>query len=297
MVKNLINNTFSKKRICLVIFLDISSIFDHVWVPKILFELRKHKCLKNLYNFTVNYFDNRKIILYHNGLILNKLSNWGDECKLRFNTDKTKLMLVTRKLKITYPKFFLKGKELQYVNELNYLGCILDQCLSWLPHIRHVLTKIEKPVFLLDRVATLWWGLNSHIISSIYEEVVIPRLLYAYCIWGDSLNKKKHAELLLKFQRRISIKLIKGYHTISQESALLISGKIPLDFLIKEHIELYDIKKSGHYLYNGYNFKLDIPVDFRQLPHPTYCHNMNIIIFLINSTIKFLPTVLALQMA
>lgn len=341
LVKHLLNTTLYKKQICLVISLDISSAFDHAWIPKILYQLRRHKCPQNLYYLTKHYFSNRKVILNYKGndiirnveigypqgsscgpgfwnilmnsvfeiplpqscnlicfaddclvtiraktiheierdarIVLSKLSHWGETCKLKFNPLKSQLMLVTRKLKIQKPLLIFQGEPLNYVHENKYLGCIIDKNLSWVPHIRYALGRAERLLHMFNRVATLHWGLSPNTIDTIYEGAVLPRLLYACRIWGEAATIVKIKELLLKFQRRICIKIIKGYRTISRHSALLLANILPLDLLIQETIDLYNSKKNGKFTVNSTTFSADTAADFRLLPHPSYNNDTHII--------------------
>ena len=48
-LKNFITKAFDKKGFCLVISLDIAGAFNSCWVPKILSQLKKYNCPKNLF--------------------------------------------------------------------------------------------------------------------------------------------------------------------------------------------------------------------------------------------------------
>ena len=60
---------------------------------------------------------------------LDELLNYCKEWKLTVNQDKTKIISILneKKSKMASPKFFYDGKELEIVNEFNYLGVLLTQ--------------------------------------------------------------------------------------------------------------------------------------------------------------------------
>jgi len=60
-----IRNAFNKKGFALIIAIDIRGAFDHCWWPKILYQLRKKQCPKNLYMLSKSYFSKRKVKLWY----------------------------------------------------------------------------------------------------------------------------------------------------------------------------------------------------------------------------------------
>ena len=67
---------------------------------------------------------------------LDKQSEWGVKHGLKFNTDKTKVMIFTRRRNFDRPILTLDGKILEYVDSYKYLGVILDSKLNWKQHIK-----------------------------------------------------------------------------------------------------------------------------------------------------------------
>lgn len=62
-VVNWANQTLRRRQFGLLISLDISGAFDNAWWPKIMSQLKKKGCPRNLYNLVKNYFSNRKVQL------------------------------------------------------------------------------------------------------------------------------------------------------------------------------------------------------------------------------------------
>ncbi|KAJ4441977.1 hypothetical protein ANN_11841 [Periplaneta americana] len=62
-VVNWANQTLRRRQFGLLISLDISGAFHNAWWPKIMSQLKKKGCPRNLYNLVKNYFSNRKVQL------------------------------------------------------------------------------------------------------------------------------------------------------------------------------------------------------------------------------------------
>jgi hypothetical protein len=60
-----ISKSFEKKGYCLVIAADICGAFDHMSWTKVLYELRRKKCPKNLYTLVESYFRDRKAKIWY----------------------------------------------------------------------------------------------------------------------------------------------------------------------------------------------------------------------------------------
>ncbi|XP_067141298.1 uncharacterized protein [Centruroides vittatus] len=83
--------------------------------------------------------------------------------------------------------------------------------------------------------------------------------------------------MLLKFQRRICIRLIKGYRTISRESAILLANKIPLDVHLKERYDYFFIKSTGTSVVGDVSLSFETQDSVKSLPHPAYNHEHAIV--------------------
>ena len=81
----------------------------------------------------------------------------GKDNKLSLNVVKTQAMIVGSKPKIkklknnlsSFPSFKVGGEEINLVNETNYLGVMIDNCLTWESHISAVQKKISRAIGLL----------------------------------------------------------------------------------------------------------------------------------------------------
>jgi hypothetical protein len=92
---------------------------------------------------------------------LRKISSWAKD-KIRFNKQKSKAMLLTRRKHRERKELeiYLNYKPLMQVKSLKYLGIILDSKLTVRDHIIDMTAQCSKPIFTLSKSAKLNWELN-----------------------------------------------------------------------------------------------------------------------------------------
>ncbi|GFT36002.1 retrovirus-related Pol polyprotein from type-1 retrotransposable element R1 4 [Trichonephila clavipes] len=100
---------------------------------------------------------------------------------------------------------------------------------------------------------------------------IVPFICYGSQIWGSALKKKINWRLLRKIQRRILLRVISGYRTISYEAVFAISGFPPIDILIIGNKEFKIATK------NCTNKSLDGSLRVSELPHPSERFPVNLV--------------------
>ncbi|GFV79166.1 retrovirus-related Pol polyprotein from type-1 retrotransposable element R1 [Trichonephila clavipes] len=166
-------------------------------------------------------------------LTLDFASTWTKNFKSEFNAVKVKVMfLEKRENNALTGNLTLNGFSLDCVKELKYLGVVLDSKFCWKQHVLHLSNKCEKTLLGLNKVARNSFGIKSNVSSLIYKQGIVPFICYGSQIWGSALKKKIYCRLLRKIQRRILLRVISGYRTISYEAVFAISGFPPIDIFI-----------------------------------------------------------------
>lgn len=200
---------------------------------------------------------------------LQTVERWGKRSKLNFAAHKTKVMVLTKKLKYDPPLLNMSGKTLDLVDELKLLGLIIDRKLTFKPHVTAVCKKTADIYKQLACAAKVTWGLNPEIIRTIYVAVIEPIVLYAASAWYQTTELQLIRNKLDALQRCFALKICKAYRTVSLTSALVLSGLLPLDLRIQEAANLYMAKKglSKDYLPPGR--ELEQRVRYLDLPHPS----------------------------
>ena len=99
-------------------------------------------------------------------------------------------MLTTRRRNIEALTLVMDESNIQLVNEIKYLGVILDRRLTFRSHLDHVASKASKLLAILSSVTRPTWGLNTSLLKLIYRGAAEPMMLYDVGAFQDILSKK-----------------------------------------------------------------------------------------------------------
>ena len=81
-------------------------------------------------------------------------------------------------------------------SESFYLGVILDEHISWKPHISHVARKISKSIIGIIYKASFLLSKSS--LCKLYYSLVYPYLQYCITIWGSTYTSNLKSSILLQ---------------------------------------------------------------------------------------------------
>ena len=84
------------------------------------------------------------------------------------------------------------------VKEVVFLGVILDEHISWKPHISHVARKISKSIGIIYKAS---FFLSKSSLCKLYYSLVYPYLQYCITVWGSTYPSNLKRIILL--QKRI----------------------------------------------------------------------------------------------
>lgn len=180
----------------------------------------------------------------HANDVLEQVTKWGKQNKLNFAGHKTKAMVITKKLKYDTPRLTMGGDAVGMTTELKLLGVTIDAKLTFNQHVANACKKGIGIYKQLARAAKATWGLNPEVTRAIYTAAVEPVILYAASVWAPAAEKIGIQNTLGALQRGFAQKICGAYRTVSLNSALLLSGLLPLDLRISEAASLYEIKRG-----------------------------------------------------
>lgn len=113
---------------------------------------------------------------------LNNVNEWLLLNKLSLNASKSKCMAFHKSNKtFVYPNILLCNEIIEYVNNFNFLGIILDNHLSWKDHADHIRKKISKTTGILNKLKNT---LPQRILKTIYDSLINTHLNYGVLCWG-----------------------------------------------------------------------------------------------------------------
>ena len=79
-------------------------------------------------------------------------------------------------------KICINGKEIKQVQQVTFLGIIIDQHLTWKYHINCISNKISKVIGVLNRLKYI---LPLRILVNLYNTMILPYLNYCIIVWGN----------------------------------------------------------------------------------------------------------------
>ena len=144
-------------------------------------------------NSMVHHFADDTNLLYANKSIkvlckkvnydLKGLTNWLNANRISLNISKTELIIFrsTRKSIDCEIKIKLNGKRLYPSTHINYLGVLLDEHLSWKPHINALVKKLNRSNSMLSKIRH---HVNKNTIRSIYFSIFSSHINYCCQVWG-----------------------------------------------------------------------------------------------------------------
>ena len=110
---------------------------------------------------------------------INNVTQWSNKNNLSLNIDKTKFMVVRKKLNTidvnSHMGIWVDGVKIEQVQEFKYLGVIIDEHLTFSKHASYVTRKIAQKVNALGRVRKT---LSKWSKVLIYKTIIVPHLNY-----------------------------------------------------------------------------------------------------------------------
>jgi len=176
---------------------------------------------------------------------LRKIQDWAQNNKMKFNNNKSKVMLMSRRKRKENKEIgvYINNTKLKQVNNIKYLGIVFDNKLSFKEHIIHIEEKCTKLIFALAKSAKLKWGLKHKALKTIYTGAILPLMTYGAPVWKGALNKASFKARLVRIQRLMNVKIAKAYRTVSNDALCIITGLMPIHIKIQEVAKYYEINK------------------------------------------------------
>ena len=68
-----------------------------------------------------------------------------------------------------------------------FLGVIIDEQLTWKPHIAYIQNKIAKNIGIIFRLSTF---MPKHVLRTLYCTLVLPYFSYCNIVWGSTYQSR-----------------------------------------------------------------------------------------------------------
>ena len=167
--------------------------------------------------------------------VLDELVEWGESCNLSFNPEKTVAVGFTRARKYTFDDHLvIHGQPIQYVEEVRYLGLMLDKRLNWTPHLEHKLKLNKKLLHKMANIAKTTWGPKPHLMRWTWTCVVRPNFIYGSLLWQHSIKSKGKLDKVRRLNRMAMNTYARVHSSTPTRSMELMTDTFPLDLYLQK---------------------------------------------------------------
>ena len=87
---------------------------------------------------------------------------------------------------IKLPIVKINGIQIEYVDNFNFLGVIIDKNLIWKNHLNKVSNKIVRIIGIMYKLKFI---LPQNIFNNIYNSLIIPHINHCIILWGSENNR------------------------------------------------------------------------------------------------------------
>jgi len=127
-------------------------------------------------------------------------------------------------------------KHLKVKTEVNILGLILDQKLTWQPQINTVLRKAQTTLFDMMKLVKPTRGLSPNVIKTIYIGAIRQLILYGVSLWCAALDRKFVQKKLNSIDALVCRMVTRSYKTAPGSLIQNLAGIKQLKFVADERI-------------------------------------------------------------
>lgn len=178
-------------------------------------------------------------LVYRVNESLGRIDRWMQRNKLELAPQKTEAVIMKGPRRKHNISFVLRGNTIQVSKAVRYLGVMFDEYTSFGEHVKMITRKSEDKVSKLVRLMPNIGGprpIKRRIILSAINSI----LLYAAPVWGMALKKKKHVVAMERTQRKMLIRMVCSYRTVSNRALQVVAGELPIDLQVKERQRMHE---------------------------------------------------------
>lgn len=116
---------------------------------------------------------------------IKKLKHWFELNKLSLNLSKTKVMVFGNFTEIPEMNLKINDTVIEQVCVNKFLGVIVDNKVSWKPHVNYIKNKIAKSIGILSKTSRF---LDQRTMHTLYNSLILPYLTYGCESWGNTFK-------------------------------------------------------------------------------------------------------------
>lgn len=143
------------------------------------------------------------------------------------------------------PVFKFGNVNIKSTKLLKYLGVLLDENLTFLPHLQEKRKEIAKVTQNLYKFSARSGGLPPNFLKIWYNSILQRRLAYSCSIWYPRMWRSHGSRLLLSAQRKALLLISGAYANTSTEALQILLGIPPLDLQLEAESTLTRVVRLG----------------------------------------------------
>jgi hypothetical protein len=174
---------------------------------------------------------------------LKKIQEWMERAGLKLASQKTESVLLVGQRRPGEVSLCLGGETIVPTTCIKYLGVWVDRGMTFRPHILRTSEKPEKIVAMLGRLMPNVGGASSAK-RKILGTVAYSTLLYASNVWAEALQRKNNTNALMRVQRRITLRVVSAYRTVSTEALQVLASSVPIDPMVEGRTNILEGKQA-----------------------------------------------------
>ncbi|KAL4085204.1 hypothetical protein QTP88_027063 [Uroleucon formosanum] len=163
---------------------------------------------------------------------------------LQIAVEKTEAVLFTYKYKYTQPAIKLCGGDVELSTEMNYLGMVVDRSMLFKGQVKKAAARAAGIGNQLARIMPNVGGPREdrrRLLSSVVHSV----LLYGAPSWAHTLELVPgNVQTLNRAQRKVLLRCICAYRTVSKAATNVIASTPPADLLAVERMAAFDRRRA-----------------------------------------------------
>ncbi|XP_029672395.1 uncharacterized protein LOC115241024 [Formica exsecta] len=124
-------------------------------------------------------------------------------------------------------------------DRLKYLGLYLDAAWSFGGHFERLVPRVESVAISLSQLLPNLGGPDGRV-RRLYANTVLSVALYGSPVCADALMTKRRSKMLLRrVFRKVAIRVVRGYRTVSHTAATLLAGTPPVELYADMYAHVY----------------------------------------------------------
>jgi hypothetical protein len=101
---------------------------------------------------------------------------------------------------VNYPNILINNSPLDFVENFDYLGIIVDKNLTWKAHLLKICSKMSKVSGIMCKMKNI---LSQDILRTLYNSLFLPYINYGILCWKSKIKE------VVKLQKKV-VRIIEG---------------------------------------------------------------------------------------